>query len=54
MRPSEPANVKRIVIAVLIVAAIVVLLFATGWADDRAPPGTRGRATVNAPSQGSP
>ena len=50
MPPSSPANLKAIVIAVLIVAAVLVLVFATGWADDRARPGTRGRATVNAPA----
>jgi len=36
----------RIVIAVLVVVLLVVLVFATGWADDRAKPGTSGRAPV--------
>jgi hypothetical protein len=36
----------RIVIAALVVVVLVVLIFATGWSDDRAMPGTSGRGTV--------
>jgi len=36
----------RIIIAVLVVVVLVVLIFATGWSDDRAMPGTSGRGTV--------
>ena len=34
----------RLVIVLAVVAALVVAAFALGWADDRAAPGTRGRA----------
>jgi hypothetical protein len=37
----------RILIAILIVVAILVVVFATGWADDRAKPGSRGRVPVS-------
>jgi hypothetical protein len=36
----------RILIAIAIVAAIVVLMLVTGWADDRAPTGSKGRVPV--------
>jgi hypothetical protein len=36
----------RILLAVLLVAAIVIVAFASGWADDRAKPGTSGRVPV--------
>jgi hypothetical protein len=36
----------RILLAVLLVVAILIVVFATGWADDRAKPGSRGRAPV--------
>jgi len=39
----------RILIALAVVAAILVVVFATGWADDKARPGTRGRAPVSTP-----
>ena len=39
----------RILITLAIVAAILVVVFATGWADDKARPGTSGRAPVSAP-----
>jgi hypothetical protein len=41
-----PASAARIVILVVTVAAIVILILATGWADDKAQPGTGGRAPV--------
>jgi hypothetical protein len=37
----------RILLVVVFVAAIVVVVFATGWADDRAKPGSTGRAPVS-------
>jgi hypothetical protein len=37
----------RILLAVLFVIAILIVLFATGWADDRAKPGSTGRAPVS-------
>jgi hypothetical protein len=37
----------RILLVVLLVAAIVVVVFATGWVDDRAKPGSTGRAPVS-------
>ena len=40
------ANTVRIIIVVVAVAAIVILMFATGLADDRAPAGSGGRMPV--------
>jgi FlaG/FlaF family flagellin (archaellin) len=40
----------RLVIALAVVLAVVVAVFALGWADDRAAPGTRGRAPVSVPA----
>lgn len=37
----------RILLAVLFVVAILIVVFATGWADDRAKPGSTGRAPVS-------
>jgi hypothetical protein len=37
----------RILLVVVLLAAIVVVAFATGWADDRAKPGSTGRAPVS-------
>jgi hypothetical protein len=37
------SNIAVIVILVAVVAAVVVLMFVTGWADDRAPAGSAGR-----------
>ena len=41
-----PANTIRVVIFVVAVAAIVIVMFVTGWADDKAPPGSGGRVPV--------
>ena len=41
-----PANTARIVILVVAVAATVIVMFVTGWADDKAPPGSGGRVPV--------
>jgi hypothetical protein len=37
----------RILLAVLLVVALLIVVFATGWADDRAKPGSTGRAPVS-------
>ena len=37
----------RILLAVLLVVAVLIVVFATGWADDRAKPGSTGRAPVS-------
>ena len=41
-----PANTARILILVVAVAATVIVMFVTGWADDKAPPGSGGRVPV--------
>jgi hypothetical protein len=43
---SSPRSVARILIFLALVAAIVVVMLATGWADDKAPPGSQGRVPV--------
>ena len=40
------ANTARIVVVVVAVAALVMLIFVTGLADDKAPPGSGGRMPV--------
>jgi hypothetical protein len=42
---TYPANTARIIVVVA-VAAIVILMFATGLADDKAPPASGGRVLV--------
>jgi hypothetical protein len=37
----------RILLVVLLIVALLVVVFATGWADDRAKPGSTGRAPVS-------
>jgi hypothetical protein len=37
----------RTLLAIAIVAALVVVVFVSGWADDKAPPGSRGRGQVS-------
>jgi hypothetical protein len=37
------SNIAGLVVVVAAVAAIAVVMFATGWADDKAPPGSGGR-----------
>ena len=39
----------RLVIVIAVILAVVVAVFALGWADDRAAPGTGGRVTVSGP-----
>jgi hypothetical protein len=41
-----PANTVRIIIVVAAVVAIAIVIFATGLADDQAPPGSGGRVPV--------
>jgi hypothetical protein len=36
----------RIIVVVVAVAAIVILVFVSGWADDKAQPGSTGRVKV--------
>lgn len=36
----------RAILAVVVVAAIIVIVVASGWLDDKAKPGTKGRAPV--------
>jgi hypothetical protein len=37
----------RVLLVVLLVVAILVVVFATGWANDPAKPGSTGRAPVS-------
>ena len=37
----------RLLLVLAAIAVVVVLLFVTGWADDRADPGSTGRVQVN-------
>ena len=48
-----PANTARIIVVVA-VAAIVILMLATGLADDKAPPGSGGRVPVTHTGTNSP
>jgi hypothetical protein len=41
-----PSHTARIIIFVIAVAAVVILIFVLGWADDNAPCGSKGRVTV--------
>jgi hypothetical protein len=43
-------NRARIIIVVVAIAAIVFLVFVTGWADDKAPAGSKGRVEVTRPA----
>jgi hypothetical protein len=48
-------NRARIIIVVVAVAAVVILTFVTGWANDDARPGSIGRGQVTQPAtNGSP
>jgi hypothetical protein len=40
------ANTLRIMLFVAAVIAVVAVVFITGWAYDKAPPGSRGRVPV--------
>jgi hypothetical protein len=41
-----PANTARLIMFVVAVAAVVIVIFVTGLADDKAPPGSGGRVPV--------
>ena len=43
----------RVIITVVAIAAIVIVMFITGWADDRASPGSGGRVPVSHTSPGN-
>jgi flagellar biosynthesis/type III secretory pathway M-ring protein FliF/YscJ len=49
-REHRLSATARTLLAIAIVAAIVVVVFVSGWADDKAPPGSQGRAKVTAPA----
>lgn len=40
-------SARVLLVVLLLVAAILIVVFATGWADDRAKPGSTGRAPVS-------
>ena len=42
----SPHRAVGLLILLALFAAIVVLVLATGWADDEAPPGSKGRVPV--------
>lgn len=37
----------RILLAALLIVAILIVVFASGWADDKAKPGSTGRTPVS-------
>jgi hypothetical protein len=39
----------RIILILAAIAVVVALLFVTGWADDKAKPGSTGRGQVTSP-----
>jgi hypothetical protein len=45
-----PGHIARIIIFVVAVAAVVILIFVTGTADEKAAPGSGGRVPVTSPS----
>jgi hypothetical protein len=42
----------RFALAILALAAVVLVMLVTGWADDKAPPGSRGRVPVSQTATG--
>jgi hypothetical protein len=44
------SNSARVIAVLVVVAAIVVLVFVSGWADDSAPAGSKGRVPVTRPA----
>jgi hypothetical protein len=40
------SNTARIISFLVAVAAVVILMFVAGWADDKAAPGSQGRVPV--------
>jgi hypothetical protein len=47
---SRLSTATRIAIVIVAVGAVVALMLATGWADDRADPGSRGRVPIHMPT----
>jgi hypothetical protein len=45
---SSPRGAVKLLVLLAVVAAIIVLVLATGWADDKAPRGSQGRVPVTA------
>jgi hypothetical protein len=45
-----PSNAARLIAVLVVVAAIVLLVLVSGWADDNAPAGSQGRAPVTRPA----
>jgi hypothetical protein len=43
----------RFIVFVALVGAVVAVMFLTGWADDKAKPGSGGRVPVPTATQGS-
>jgi hypothetical protein len=43
-----PANITRVIVFAVAVAAVVIVMLVTGSADDKAPPGSAGRVPVTA------
>ena len=41
----KPVNA---IVGLVVIVAVVLVVFLSGWADDKAKPGTRGRGTVPA------
>jgi hypothetical protein len=41
-----PRDITRFMVFLAAVAAVVIIMFATGSADDKAPPGSQGRGPV--------
>jgi hypothetical protein len=40
------SNATRLITFLVAVAAVVIIMFVTGWADDKAEPGSQGRVPV--------
>lgn len=45
-RRNVAANTARVIVFVVALAAVVIVMLVTGWADDRAPAGSKGRVPV--------
>ena len=42
----SPGRAVKLLTLLALAAAIIVVMLATGWADDKAPPGSQGRVPV--------
>jgi hypothetical protein len=47
-------STARLIVFAVTVAAIVILILVTGWADDKAERGSGGRVPVTSPAQDDP